>query len=604
MPLEKVDEFRWRIPVHGGMRVPGMVYADERLMAAIRQDQSLQQVANVAHLPGIVSASIAMPDIHWGYGFSIGGVAAVDVDEGVVSPGGIGYDINCLSGDSWVLFPEGFTRPIREIVEEGGRQPVTLFDRRCRDCAAAPVVAGLAQRPRRPVREIQTAGTRSLVATTDHPLLTPNGMRSAGKLRPGDRVAVLPFEGVPYEDPGHRVLVDVEDIRGAARQEGLGEGGRRMEQVLGHLRPLLPLTADHPALPTLLKVAGLVLGDGAISFVGERRKGVISITGHAQDLRDVATHLRPWVTVSRVYARDRKHRIETQYGPVRFESREHFVHVRSTGFALLLVALGIPSGPKATRDWGLPEALRRLPAWQKRLFLAGFFGAELSSPKPFEDRACNFYVPVLSVNKHEGFVASGRRFLRDVSAMLAEFGVGTLKILERREQMNKDGLRSIRLRLLLSGREESLRALWSRVGYEYNRSRALLASHATAYLRLKSAALGARDRVRARIVEIRRERRWGAKRLLAAVGSTGPSVNLRFVERTIYGRADRRLRAPEGFPTFRQWRREAARGLGRSGAVWEEIEAIVARPDVDRVYDITVAHRDHNFVANGFVVHN
>ena len=77
------------------MRVDGIVYADEKLMRSIQTDESLQQVRNVAHLPGIVGASIAMPDIHWGYGFPIGGVAAMDAADGVVSPGGVGYDINC-----------------------------------------------------------------------------------------------------------------------------------------------------------------------------------------------------------------------------------------------------------------------------------------------------------------------------------------------------------------------------------------------------------------------------------------------------------------------------------------------------------------------------
>jgi tRNA-splicing ligase RtcB len=92
---ERLDEYRCRLPKSGGMRVDGIVYADERMMKDISRDQSLQQVRNVAHLPGIVKASIAMPDIHWGYGFPIGGVAAMDADEGVVSPGGVGYDINC-----------------------------------------------------------------------------------------------------------------------------------------------------------------------------------------------------------------------------------------------------------------------------------------------------------------------------------------------------------------------------------------------------------------------------------------------------------------------------------------------------------------------------
>lgn len=92
---QKVDEFRWRIPREGKMQTEGLVYADGELMKDIQQDQSLEQVANVATLPGIVGKSMAMPDIHWGYGFPIGGVAAFDTETGIISPGGVGYDINC-----------------------------------------------------------------------------------------------------------------------------------------------------------------------------------------------------------------------------------------------------------------------------------------------------------------------------------------------------------------------------------------------------------------------------------------------------------------------------------------------------------------------------
>ena len=95
--LRRLDENRWELPpsYKRGMRVPGVVYADERMLPGILGDHALDQVANVACLPGIVSASLAMPDIHWGYGFPIGGVAATRVRDGVVSPGGVGFDINC-----------------------------------------------------------------------------------------------------------------------------------------------------------------------------------------------------------------------------------------------------------------------------------------------------------------------------------------------------------------------------------------------------------------------------------------------------------------------------------------------------------------------------
>lgn len=97
-PLEQVDSCCYRIPksYRSDMRVDGLIFANERLLTAIRNDQAAEQVANVATLPGIQMASLAMPDIHWGYGFCIGGVCATDPEEGgVISPGGVGYDINC-----------------------------------------------------------------------------------------------------------------------------------------------------------------------------------------------------------------------------------------------------------------------------------------------------------------------------------------------------------------------------------------------------------------------------------------------------------------------------------------------------------------------------
>ena len=95
--LGKIDNYRWEIPqsYKPGMAVPGLIFASESMLSHIWEEQVFQQVANVAFLPGIVDHSLAMPDIHWGYGFPIGGVAATRVRDGVVSPGGVGFDINC-----------------------------------------------------------------------------------------------------------------------------------------------------------------------------------------------------------------------------------------------------------------------------------------------------------------------------------------------------------------------------------------------------------------------------------------------------------------------------------------------------------------------------
>src|SRR5437588_2227391 len=95
--LHRIDDTLWEIPASArpDMRVPARVFADAELLESILQDTSLDQLRNVATLPGVVDAALAMPDIHQGYGFPVGGVAATELPDGVVSPGGVGYDINC-----------------------------------------------------------------------------------------------------------------------------------------------------------------------------------------------------------------------------------------------------------------------------------------------------------------------------------------------------------------------------------------------------------------------------------------------------------------------------------------------------------------------------
>jgi tRNA-splicing ligase RtcB (3'-phosphate/5'-hydroxy nucleic acid ligase) len=127
MDVRQVDDFVWELPVGlvDGMRVPGRIFASKRLLDKAIEDKAAEQVANVAALPGIVDASLAMPDIHWGYGFPIGGVAATDVDGGgVISPGGVGFDIGC--GVRLVrseLYWEKDAKPVlRELVRTLGKK--------------------------------------------------------------------------------------------------------------------------------------------------------------------------------------------------------------------------------------------------------------------------------------------------------------------------------------------------------------------------------------------------------------------------------------------------------------------------------------------------
>jgi tRNA-splicing ligase RtcB len=123
--LVRETDYRWMLPQRGSMRVPGVVFASERLLPSVLNDRSIAQVANVATLPGIAKASYAMPDIHWGYGFPIGGVAATDVGEGgVVSPGGVGFDISCGVRLLSTSYTEAEVRPRLDQLMDQARRSV------------------------------------------------------------------------------------------------------------------------------------------------------------------------------------------------------------------------------------------------------------------------------------------------------------------------------------------------------------------------------------------------------------------------------------------------------------------------------------------------
>jgi tRNA-splicing ligase RtcB len=601
--LRQINDYLWEIPKQGGMRVPGRIYATPELMADIQKDEALQQVMNVAHLPGIVGYSLAMPDIHWGYGFPIGGVAAMDAEEGVITPGGIGFDINCLWSETKVLHRFGYHRRIADIVDGRLDDPVRCYGLKDFQAQHATTGAVLCKRPTRPVLEVVTTSGRRVVATNDHPFLTPTGMRTLEELQPGDHVAVDPFEGVPYGDPGDEILVSEEDVRRFLLDRGKANGNA-IPQILRslHQRGLLPLRRNSPALPALIKALGFVMGDGTLYFTCGTGKGFTWCFGQPEDLEDIRQDIAPFFRVSTTYSRHRAHRIETDYGIVEFESTNCYVRINSSAVAVLLALLGCPIGNKALQDYDVPSWLFKAPLWHKRLFLASYFGAELQAPRTYAERNRNFPGPLLTVQKQENHAESGRRFLTQIAALAREFGVETKGIEEHRETVVRKNGVSCRLRLLFSSRPDFLLALYTRIGFEYNRKKRAEAALVAAYQAYKRAVWEERQALITAILTLRSILGLSARRIAARL--VGKPVNLRFIERTLYEKATRPVRVPGNFLSYPDFRRQVTEGLEESGLVWEQIREIHPRTDVDRVYDITVNHPDHNFVADGFVVHN
>ncbi|HLJ92315.1 MAG TPA: RtcB family protein [Gemmataceae bacterium] len=212
-PLEQVNETCWRIPksYKQGMRVDGLIFTDERLLPQLMKDQAPEQVANVAHLPGIQYASLAMPDIHWGYGFCIGGVCATDPDEGgVISPGGVGYDINCgvrLMRSN--LFYQDVKRHLRPLVESLFRQVPTGVGKR-----------GKYHFAEKELRQLLAEGSRYVVQ---------RGMGTGGDLEFTEGGGRL--DGADADVVSERAL-----IRGAEQCGTLGSGNHFLEvQVVDHV---------------------------------------------------------------------------------------------------------------------------------------------------------------------------------------------------------------------------------------------------------------------------------------------------------------------------------------------------------------------------------
>ncbi len=603
--LKRIAEHIWEIPQEGEMRVPARVFASEALLEKIQQDATLTQLRNAAHLPGIHKYALALPDAHQGYGFPVGGVAALDAEHGVISPGAIGYDVNCLTGNALVLHKDGYYRPIGEMEAVWQESSLLCQDFHAHQNATTRPLRYLKLRPTDQVYRLVTESGDEIEATADHPFWTPEGMVELGRLHVGDRVALYPFQGVPYQPPSNDVIISDEEIRAVSRRLGKGTAGNAEVQILNQLkaRGLLPLRFSSPQLPLLLKILGFVTGDGSISFGNRCRQGQISFYGKTEDLAEIRDDLTSLgYGPTQLYTRERDHRIRTTYAEYRFQHRENSFLVHSTSLAVLLVTLGTPYGNKTLQDYKLPTWIFRAPLWQKRLFLSALFGAELTSPQTLTHHGYNFYAPVLSMNKREGFVDSGREFLEDIARLLEEFGVQTKKISVRREQVNRDSSISYRLRLILSSELESLLNLWSKVGFEYNRERRVLANSAVQYLKLKQRTLEAREHV---VEEAFAMQATGLSPSRIYSELEGPFVNRRFIERSLYEERATGVRIASDFPTFHEYLEENTAGLDQSGMVWDRLVRLEPLEDFDDyVYDFTVDHPDHNFIANGFVVSN
>jgi len=563
--LEHVEENVYEIPQDDEMNAPGRVYASEALLEEIRDDKTLEQIRNVATLPGIVKHSIVLPDGHQGYGFPIGGVAAFDAEDGIISPGGIGYDINCLTGDTEVSLEFGRRRRIDALGEDFADERAVVAE----DGDTASEIR-LFTEDEDTVYEVETEAGDTVRATADHPFLTPDGMTELAELDAKDEVFVRPFVGIEDEKPEEFVVLDPSDFEDEDPQ---------LVAALND-RDLLPLRSTDREFAVLLKLLGYHIGDGSYNNHGET-----TFYGDEEALHEIQDDIRELgFTPSRVYSRHREHEVDGN----EFETTEHSVKSAANSFQQLLVRLGSPKGTKTESDFKLPPYFDRLTGWQKALFLSTLFGAEMSAPAPQTGKC--LYSPTFSHNRAPEHADAGEEFVRGLKRALGELGVETNRL-----ESFETGSGNVRFRFGVKNDSDSLVRFFTRIGYRYAPEKRRDAAVAAQYLKRKE-----------REIEGRAE----AEREAIAMYDGGASladtkeavdINDRFVERSVYGGRDTEPRPSEMFPDYDGFReRTEVRDGYRVKTRVASVEEVGERP----VYDIGVTHDAHRFVADGFVVSN
>ncbi|KXB01067.1 hypothetical protein AKJ41_02815 [candidate division MSBL1 archaeon SCGC-AAA259O05] len=557
--LNKINDVTWEIPPEHkeGMRVPTRIYANSELLNEMKEDLTLEQGSNISFLRGIYKNAIVLPDGHQGYGFPIGGVAATDAEEGVISPGGVGYDINCLPCETEVLTSLGYRVNI-EDVSPGDN--VTVMN----DSHARPTEVLLTQeREDKHLYKISTSTGYEIKASADHPILTREGMTKARELSENDEIALHPFKGVEYEEPEEDKIVLESVFRDPIRKE--------LED-----RDLLPLSTRCNKLPYLLKIFGYLLGDGTVYG-----KNTI-FYGQKEDLKKIKEDIEVLGYKARIYERDREYNIDGN----EFEGKETSLKVSAKSLVRLLWSLGYPRGNKTESGVRVPDWIMDLPKWMKRLFLSSFFGAEMSKPKT--TNGYNFYMPEVKFSKKKDGSSDGPNFLYELQEMLEEFGVKSTVSIARESDER------IVYRLLVQGSTENLLSLWEKIGYEYNRKRKEISAAAIVYLRLKRSIKRRRKEIRREIKE--RDDDFSVKELVEEYQDT---VNRRFVERSLW-ESTTGVRPPQDFIKFDEFLRDCCRGE----IIYDKVVDVEKVEHGDTVYDFTVKNEHHNFVADGVVVSN
>jgi len=530
--IQKVNEYKWIIPKRNGMNVPGIIYISEELIGKAISDNAPLQIMNVAKLPGIVKYSLAMPDVHWGYGAPIGGVGAFDMEKGVIVPGFVGYDINCLAKNTKILTDYGYYLNVEDF--ENLWRKVITYDTEKKESKKRDVLRFIKQKKYDFIYSIKTETGYEIKVTEEHPLFTLKGKKRAKDLEIGDNLIIYPFEGIQFSPPSDEIIIDEVEFKKILKKFKKGKRGNAEEQIINILKGknLLPLKFSSPSLPKILKIIGYLFGRGSLSLEKTGRF-ILFFYGKHRALKELQKDIESIGFKGSIYLLKRK------------ESKYFAYKTSSTTLSLLLIALGAPYGEKTDTKFTLPNWILKGNLWQKRLFLASFFGVRMPLPQ-LNAKETKFYQITLQLTKNIKYTENGIKFFKQIEELCNEFGVKIKNI--SLSQAIKENRKIIKM--IIPSTIENLQSLWWKIGFEYNQEKQHFANLSLFYLKKKQQ-----------------------------------------VEKTSFDR-------------FFEFKEKIEEKLGKSGFIYDTIKEIKKLPYSDYVYDLTILDKNHNFVANNFLVSN
>lgn len=440
---------------------------------------------------------------------------------------------------------------------------------------------------------IKTATNRQIKVTDDHLFYTPSGWKKAKKIKVGNRIAVFPLDENPVFNAKKKLLVSEDDIKKMASSK------MRTFLYIKELskRNLLPLSQDNPKILLLARLMGALFTDGNLYQGKNNFREVSFCLGSKSDIEALVRDLKE-LGFSKIQKSFRE--TPGQIGERKFVNRSYMVKVLSTSLWLLLRILGVPGGNKTNQNYCLPAWLMKAPLAVKKEFLAAFLGGDgpkltirlqnRKKKRPYNKLVLND----LEFHKGEDFVSSGIRLATQLRVLFKEFGVKVRKVFTEEEKYKrKDGSKSVIIHLRFAGDFANGLAISQKIGYRYCLYKQLSAMYAGEFLRL--------------IQEKKREwKRLYQKALAEAkkgLGYRRISHKLEIPPLLAFNWIKGRTRAtsPKHFLKFPNWLEEVTQDL-KDGFVWGEVTQMtpVFLPSVARI----MVKGTHNFIANGFLVHN